>query len=66
MFYFVETQRWKYPGSQVFLYENKKEKIKKKRKMKTKERKEEEHKKKEMKKFERQSLILGYPLKSKI
>ena len=33
--------------------------------MKTKER-EEEHKKKEMKKFDRQSLMLGYPLKSSI
>ena len=43
-----------------------KRKKKRKRKTKTKERKEEEHKKKEMKKFDRQSLILGYPLKSKI
>ena len=43
------------------LFENKKEKKTNKEK-----RKEEEHKKKEMKKFERQSLIVGYPLKSKI
>ena len=41
------------------------EKKKRKRKMKTKERKE-DHKKKEMKKFDRQSLILVYPLKSSI
>ena len=41
--------------------------IKKKKNKKHKRKKEEEHKKKkEMKKFDRQSLILVYPQKSKI
>ena len=40
--------------------------IQEKKKKKKRTQEEEEHKKKEMKIFDKQSLILGYPLKSKI
>ena len=61
----IQVHRCVYSKKKKNKKKKKNEKKKRKRKMKTKERKE-EHKKKEMKIFDKQSLILGYPLKSKI